>query len=122
VTPPHTEIVRRPEDDSFLLDESIVPEKQVEFEIQSILRSEWERRKKTLPPIKNTAEGQESSKVDTGRVSAWVDGVEVEDVLLDSGADDSLVSRGLVKKVKKTGAFVREATPKVKMEAYPVGN
>jgi hypothetical protein len=53
VTPPHTEIVRRPEDDSFLLDESIVPEKQVELEIQSILRSEWERRKKTLPPIKN---------------------------------------------------------------------
>jgi hypothetical protein len=43
----------RKEDDGLLLDESNFPEQQAELEIQNILRSEWERRKKTLPTIKN---------------------------------------------------------------------
>jgi hypothetical protein len=82
----------------------------------------YQRRVVIMKSPEETSKDSEKPRRDTGRVPAWVDGVEVDDVLFDSGADDSLVSRGLVEKIKKAGVFVREATPKKPMAAYPMGN
>jgi hypothetical protein len=82
----------------------------------------YQRRVLIMKDPEETRKDSEKPRRDAGRVPTWVDGVEVDDVLLDSGADDSLVSRGLVEKIKKAGVFVREATPKKPTTAYPVGN
>ncbi|DAZ97203.1 TPA: hypothetical protein N0F65_003834 [Lagenidium giganteum] len=67
-----------------------------------------------------TSKGEERAK-ETGTIAAEVEGLELEHVLIDSGADAYIVSQGFIDALQKRGAFVALAsTPPVNLS--PMGD
>ena len=67
------------------------------------------------------AEKPESKPVDLGTTCAKLDGVVIPKALLDSGADTSLVSAGVIDELEAQGAYVRVARQRAPLDLEPLG-